>query len=109
MTKMAVAVCAVHLRAGHAMGGIGRGAKGTGNGIIERGPAAATLVFRAGIEQRRATARATIFTGTLFIIQRAGTGALGPMFAQYAQLFRGQAATLRAPLSVLPDMAVSFL
>src|SRR6202012_4627341 len=86
MAKMAAALGAVKLRAGHAMAGVGRGSHRSRDGVVKAGPARAALILRAGFEQLGAAAGAKELAGALLIIERAGAGVFGAMLAQDAVL-----------------------
>ena len=88
MAQMAAASGAMELGAEHAMAGVGGSFHRARQGIPEAGPAGAAFELGAGVEQLRAAAGTFELAGALFLVQRAGAGALGGMLALvYALLY----------------------
>src|SRR5689334_19187834 len=91
VAEMAAAVAAMHLGAHHEKAAV---ALGFHRAIERRGkarPAGAAVEFGGGVEQRPAAAGAMIDAGGVFLVERAGAGALGAMLAQHAILLRREA------------------
>src|SRR5579864_879308 len=90
MAQMTAAGGAMNLGPGHSVAAIGRGPHGLFQRLSEARPARPALELGAGFKQRLAAARAAERAGPLLLVERARSGALGPVLAQDRELLGRQ-------------------
>src|SRR5262245_39335069 len=90
MPEVAAALRAVDLGPGHAERTIRRGRDRAFDRGEKAGPAGAALELGVGGEQRLGAGGASEGSGPFLVIQRARSGALGPVLPQHVKLFRRQ-------------------
>src|SRR5262245_55588583 len=83
---MSTALRAMDLDAGHSIAVVGSGPDGALNRLVETRPTGAALELRIGREERLATSSAREGARAFFVVEWAGTGALGTMLAEHVEL-----------------------
>src|SRR5579863_5324300 len=89
MAQMPAATAAMHLGANHEKAAVARRFDRAVERRREARPAGAAVEFGAGVEQLLTAAGAMIDPGTVLLVERAGSGALGAVLAQDAILLGG--------------------